>query len=80
MLKKKGKVASPPHGVISLLEPTYQYSLMGCSWLQERLGTGSLLFPMAKYLLKTGFLVLRQRGEWESAMSVPQPGFGVEGR
>lgn len=45
MLKKKGKVAPPPHGVISLPEPTYQYSR-----LQERLGNGSLLFPM-EYLL-----------------------------
>lgn len=52
MLKKKGKVAPLPCGVISLPEPTYQYS--NRLQLAAKTGNWSLLFPMAKYLLKTG--------------------------
>ena len=82
MLKKKGKIVVPPPPDESFLSQNPHNTTP--YWLQlaaRKTGKWSLLFPVAKQLLKTGFLILRRSGEWvlEQAVGLVYPRATSEG-
>lgn len=76
MLKKKGKIeVPPPPNELFLSQNPHNITTYWLQLAARKTGKWSLLFPVAKHLLKTGFLTLRRRGEWvlEQAVDIVYP-------